>query len=229
MYVIKEGGVKRIKEPSAGNQNVIVEFSEVWENERASLRKGKDEESNFSSKALLPTDRPQWSDEDGEAKEDPLHIYEPSIMWEWMGEWQIDSVSMPGMSPEGWLYAFNWGGDWSVECSSSSFVRRRRWIRRRILHRSTVKMIEARHTESFMERIKNLCTDKEKLDLIDEISAEIIAQTPLHKLISCFEFECSRMEVVHKINEKMPFDAVMKKSIIHLFFLARNKRKLMSL
>lgn len=100
LYIIKGGGFAAPQKSSLKT----IEYSEVWENERASsLISSSSYDDLFSWKNLLPTDRPRWSDENGEPNDDPWHTYEPSPMWEWLGEWQIDNVSIEGISSNGWL------------------------------------------------------------------------------------------------------------------------------
>lgn len=47
--------------------------------------------------------------------------------WRWDGEWEVDTSA--DTDQEGWQYGFSWAATMGPECSATSFVRRRRWIR----------------------------------------------------------------------------------------------------
>ena len=74
---------------------------------------------------MFPTDRPVWSD----ARNRPQ--YKESVQlpegWCWDGDWEIDMSD--DNDADGWAYG---GFSWkflAAECTATSFVRRRRWLR----------------------------------------------------------------------------------------------------
>jgi hypothetical protein len=40
----------------------------------------------------------------------------------------------PSVDPDGWQYAVNWTGSWSAQRGVATVVRRRRWVRVRVLN-----------------------------------------------------------------------------------------------
>jgi len=104
---------------------------EVYENQRTLLV------GDYSSKYLIPladTCGP-WSDARGNPR-NPADVTLPSPDWVWVGEWHVDR-ERPGVDPDGWQYATNWTGSWSPQRSMTTVVRRRRWIRERVLKRTS--------------------------------------------------------------------------------------------
>ena len=110
---------------------------EVYENQRRPFTKlswsRNASAEGFHHSTLLPTERKQWSTEDGKhaALDDPSW---PGPGFEWIeAEWRV-VVGEGRADHEGWEYAFNWGRPFSPERVSSGvaqdFVRRRRWQRR---------------------------------------------------------------------------------------------------
>ena len=77
---------------------------------------------------MLPTERGQWTDSDGNPLPDPHADPAPPDGWEWQGDWY---------TPAGWVYAgsfaaplTHWTASASTKAGSKSIVRRRRWERR---------------------------------------------------------------------------------------------------
>ncbi|KAI9218990.1 hypothetical protein BC828DRAFT_387191 [Blastocladiella britannica] len=100
----------------------------VWENQRGTALIGR---PRFSSRSLLPTDRAPWSDAAGgfSLPRDSIQLSDPDA-WDWVSEWMIDMAL--DVDADGWMYSFNFGSfPWSPTCSFTTYVRRRRWIRRR--------------------------------------------------------------------------------------------------
>ncbi|KAI9190195.1 Tectonin beta-propeller repeat-containing protein 1 [Blastocladiella emersonii ATCC 22665] len=100
----------------------------VWENQRGTALVGR---PRFSARALLQTDRGPWSDADGNfsVARDSIQLPDP-VRWEWVSDWMVD-MSLD-VDPDGWSYSFNFAGfPWSATCGLTSYVRRRRWVRRR--------------------------------------------------------------------------------------------------
>ena len=114
----------------SSSSNVLLETDDVWENQRGNAMFGT---PNYSAKGLLPTDRSQWSDAQGNFKlaKEKLQLPDPR-QWEWVSDWMVDMHA--GVDAEGWQYAFNFtSSSWSPECSRLDYVRRRRWKRLRRL------------------------------------------------------------------------------------------------
>ncbi|KAG8234661.1 hypothetical protein J437_LFUL006550 [Ladona fulva] len=87
----------------------------------------------FSSK-LLPTDRPQFSSEDGLVKRIPEEIHLPSSAWAWEeSSWKIEaSLNGQPLDVKGWTYAVDFPANYHPQKLWSSCVRRRKWVRHRI-------------------------------------------------------------------------------------------------
>ncbi|ORZ29792.1 hypothetical protein BCR44DRAFT_69202 [Catenaria anguillulae PL171] len=105
----------------------------IWENQRGTGLLGR---PRFSARSLLPTDRRPWSDSDGNFSLPRDAIQLPADgQWEWTGDWMVDMNPLPGVAecdPDGWIYSFNFVGfPWSPTCSLTTYVRRRKWVRRR--------------------------------------------------------------------------------------------------
>jgi len=92
----------------------------TFENQRWSVTKG------WSDKAMIVTDRPAWSSEDGRT---PLlkssFTLEPH--WKWEDEWFRDLSSE--FDDEGWQYAIDFPRRYSRTKRKLSFVRRSKWSR----------------------------------------------------------------------------------------------------
>ena len=69
----------------------------------------------------------------GNQRSPPQQITLPAD-WEWIdSDWKIDANIEGGIDKEGWQYAINWRREWYNNIFNSSFTRRRKWIRARIL------------------------------------------------------------------------------------------------
>ena len=84
-------------------------------------------------KPFLPTDRDEWSSEDGRRALARSAVQLPSggrgSQWQWDGEWVVDMSG--GVGKDGWEYAFDFGmlGERKGAKAMKDSVRRRRWIR----------------------------------------------------------------------------------------------------
>uniref|UniRef100_A0A0A9YYT5 Tectonin beta-propeller repeat-containing protein n=1 Tax=Lygus hesperus TaxID=30085 RepID=A0A0A9YYT5_LYGHE len=96
---------------------------ESYENQRWLPMEG------FSAR-LLPTDRWQFSSEDGLTDRHLEKIRVPSMAWQWEGEWKIETV-MNGepLDHDGWTYAVDFPSTYYTTKQWSSCVRRRKWVR----------------------------------------------------------------------------------------------------
>ncbi|BES95319.1 DysFN [Nesidiocoris tenuis] len=84
------------------------------------------------SNSLLPTDRWQFSSEDGLTDRSLEKIRVPSMAWQWEGEWKIETV-MNGepLDHDGWTYAIDFPRTYYSTQQWNSCVRRRKWVRTR--------------------------------------------------------------------------------------------------
>ncbi|XP_073983179.1 tectonin beta-propeller repeat-containing peroxin 23 isoform X1 [Rhodnius prolixus] len=84
------------------------------------------------SKRLLPTDRYQFSSEDGLIDRNRENIRVPSMAWQWEGDWYIETV-MNGepLDHDGWTYAVDFPATYYSTQQWTSCVRRRKWVRSR--------------------------------------------------------------------------------------------------
>jgi hypothetical protein len=103
---------------------------EVYENQRKPVLG-----SAFSSQHLVKVERPAWSDEKGRPR--VKRSVQLPRGWSWLDdEWVVD-MRGGSVDADGWQYAFNWPRKFSVaseyhDTPNGRFVRRRRWIRRRV-------------------------------------------------------------------------------------------------
>ena len=89
----------------------------------------------FSSNSLLNFDPPAW--QNAQFHSSPVDIMnaqvpDPSWQWDW-SRWYVDMSR--DVDEEGWEYSFKFGGRFSWHGTNPwwcSFVRRRRWLRRRV-------------------------------------------------------------------------------------------------
>ena len=107
------------------------------------------------SSRLLPTDRPNWSNEEGtQAKQFTDFKCPPG--WSWVSDWRIDKGSGSGSDGagdedgEGWSYAVEFTREWKGEASrgARNLVRRRRWVRKRQSNNKTAE--QQRRNQSLM-------------------------------------------------------------------------------
>lgn len=85
---------------------------------------------------LLPTERPNWSDETGKHKVPKESILLPSDGgWQWQTNWFLD-IDPNFHDKHGWQYAYDFNGPYKKSKSILDFVRRRKWIR--VASRQTV-------------------------------------------------------------------------------------------
>jgi Zinc finger, C3HC4 type (RING finger) len=90
----------------------------------------------------MVTDREVWSNLDGteEVTRDSFAL--PSAHWRWVSDWEIDPTYG---DRNGWQYAFDFKSKWSPHKTAFDFVRRRRWIRTRIMRDLVRELKEAHH------------------------------------------------------------------------------------
>ncbi|CAL4078311.1 unnamed protein product [Meganyctiphanes norvegica] len=99
---------------------------ESYENQRYYPHAG-----GFTSN-LLPTDRTNFSSEDGLTDRTRDTINLPTSGWTWEGQWQLD-VAFNGnlLDTEAWTYALDFPRSYTANKSWYSHVRRRKWVRYR--------------------------------------------------------------------------------------------------
>ncbi|XP_039292319.1 tectonin beta-propeller repeat-containing protein [Nilaparvata lugens] len=84
------------------------------------------------SKRLLPTDRFNFSSEDGLTERCMERIRLPSMAWQWEGNWHIEtSLEGQQLDDDGWTYAVDFPATYHPQKQWSSCVRRRKWVRYR--------------------------------------------------------------------------------------------------
>ncbi|OAP58798.1 hypothetical protein AYL99_06095 [Fonsecaea erecta] len=91
----------------------------------------------YSHSSLLPPDPSPWSNKD--MKDSPVNITNaqvPDPTWEWAwNSWYVDMSH--DVDEQGWQYSFAFGRNWTWHGTHPwfhSFVRRRRWLRKRVKH-----------------------------------------------------------------------------------------------
>lgn len=106
-------------------------LEQVYENQRFLLVWGD---------RMLPTERASWSNEDGSVKVDKSLKVDPKV-WVWLGDWKLD---MTYGDAEGWSYNidFSHPDDWHREKHISDLVRRRLWVRKKLLKRHTAVKVK---------------------------------------------------------------------------------------
>ena len=123
---------------------------QVFENERRDVQHTK------WGKFRLPTDPHRWSNlsatlSQADFKDMEKGLPEPpraGLMWKWQGDWEVDAgfTAYGETDSAGWVYAIDWR-PWLIsheadsshfpsgvaQCTAAHFVRRRRWVRKRVL------------------------------------------------------------------------------------------------
>ncbi|KAK9512765.1 hypothetical protein O3M35_001118 [Rhynocoris fuscipes] len=119
------GGDRQIYVHVHGLDIPIRVKEESYENQRWYPLEG------FSNR-LLPTDRFQFSSEDGLTDRKLEKIRVPSMAWQWEGDWHIETV-MNGepLDHDGWTYAVDFPATYYSTQQWTSCVRRRKWVRSR--------------------------------------------------------------------------------------------------
>ncbi|KZC04781.1 Tectonin beta-propeller repeat-containing protein, partial [Dufourea novaeangliae] len=98
---------------------------EIYENERWLPLEG------FSGR-LLPTDRYNFSNQDGTVDRSRDKVKLPSMAWQWEGDWQIETtLDGQPLDHDGWTYAVDFPATYSTKKQWKSCVRRRKWVRYR--------------------------------------------------------------------------------------------------
>jgi hypothetical protein len=122
----KEKSIRTVR-VAAGQAQPVAE--EVFENQRFLMFKW--------TSSLLPTDRVSWSDRFGTWKvSKPLDAFQlPVGDWSWTGPWEADKRGGE-VDAEGWQYNIDFprtsDTGWVPVRTAAHFVRRRRWLRRRL-------------------------------------------------------------------------------------------------
>ncbi|XP_031840484.2 tectonin beta-propeller repeat-containing peroxin 23 isoform X2 [Nomia melanderi] len=98
---------------------------EIYENERWLPLEG------FSGR-LLPTDRYNFSNQDGTVDRSRDKVKLPSMAWQWEGDWQIETtLDGQPLDHDGWTYAVDFPATYTTKKQWMSCVRRRKWVRYR--------------------------------------------------------------------------------------------------
>ncbi|KAL6266845.1 hypothetical protein P5V15_003674 [Pogonomyrmex californicus] len=98
---------------------------ETYENERWLPLEG------FSGR-LLPTDRYNFSNQDGTVDRSRDKVKLPSMAWQWEGDWQIETtLDGQPLDHDGWTYAIDFPATYTTKKQWKSCVRRRKWVRYR--------------------------------------------------------------------------------------------------
>ncbi|XP_043272116.1 tectonin beta-propeller repeat-containing protein isoform X2 [Venturia canescens] len=98
---------------------------ETYENERWLPLEG------FSGR-LLPTDRYNFSNQDGTVDRSRDKVKLPSMAWQWEGDWHIETtLDGQPLDHDGWTYAVDFPATYSTKKQWKSCVRRRKWVRYR--------------------------------------------------------------------------------------------------
>ncbi|XP_076385311.1 tectonin beta-propeller repeat-containing peroxin 23 isoform X1 [Megachile rotundata] len=98
---------------------------EIYENERWLPLEG------FSGR-LLPTDRYNFSNQDGTVDRSRDKVKLPSMAWQWEGDWQIETtLDGQPLDHDGWTYAVDFPATYTTKKQWKSCVRRRKWVRYR--------------------------------------------------------------------------------------------------
>ncbi|XP_076684994.1 tectonin beta-propeller repeat-containing peroxin 23 isoform X3 [Andrena cerasifolii] len=98
---------------------------EIYENERWLPLEG------FSGR-LLPTDRYNFSSQDGTVDRSRDKVKLPSMAWQWEGDWQIETtLDGQPLDHDGWTYAVDFPATYTTKKQWKSCVRRRKWVRYR--------------------------------------------------------------------------------------------------
>jgi hypothetical protein len=112
----------------------VSEIDILYENQRGSFFCGI---PLYSHSSLLPSDPAAWTNR--EFKDSPVNITnaqvpDPSWRWSWK-TWYVDMSH--DVDEQGWQYSFAFGRNWVWHGTHPwfhSFVRRRRWLRKRVKH-----------------------------------------------------------------------------------------------
>lgn len=133
-YGLGQGRIKRLlkkqKLRQMADEDAVIDV--LYENQRGSLFFGK---PFFSSKSLLNFDPKAWVN--AHMKTSPVNITNaqvPDPSWEWVWKsWYVDMSR--DVDEEGWEYSFSFQNGFAWHGNHPwfhSFVRRRRWLRKRV-------------------------------------------------------------------------------------------------
>ena len=122
---------------SAATNDLTYHVDCSFQNERRSLV------GRFSKENLMQQDyRGAWSNDDGTVRmKGKSHVKCPNASYHWVSDWEIETCHRKGQ--EGWEYALNWPGEWSLmerfwkaawqpRPTVRTLVRRRKWRRLRL-------------------------------------------------------------------------------------------------
>ncbi|XP_053971353.1 tectonin beta-propeller repeat-containing protein isoform X1 [Hylaeus volcanicus] len=124
-YMWAIGGDRQVYVHVHGLDVPIRIKEEIYENERWLPLDG------FSGR-LLPTDRYNFSNQDGTADRSRDKVKLPSMAWQWEGDWLIETtLDGQPLDHDGWTYAVDFPATYSTKKQWKSCVRRRKWVRYR--------------------------------------------------------------------------------------------------
>ncbi|KAK6625221.1 hypothetical protein RUM43_005512 [Polyplax serrata] len=119
------GGDRQIYVHVHGLDIPIRVKEESYENERWTPFDG-------FSKRLLPTDRYNFSSQDGTINRTLKKIRLPSMAWQWEGDWKLElNLNGQPLDHDGWTYAVDFPATFYATKQWTSCVRRRKWVRYR--------------------------------------------------------------------------------------------------
>ena len=114
-------GISAMPQISSSTETVV---ESVYESERKTLTKPFGVEHLQAGK-----DPPAWANERGQPTPKSKFILQPG--WNWQDDWRVHSTV--GCDPDGWQYADNFKGTFVDKKKLSHRVRKRRWIRTRVV------------------------------------------------------------------------------------------------
>ena len=139
-------GAKKRRQEFKRLKEEVQEIDILYENQRGSFFCGI---PLYSHSSLMPIDHSPWTNKD--FKESAVNITnaqlpDPSWQWAWKN-WYVDMSH--DVDEEGWQYSFAFGRNWAWHGTHPwfhSFVRRRRWLRKRVKRDSQGKRGKHRGT-----------------------------------------------------------------------------------
>ncbi len=163
----------------------------------------------WSVRHLLPTDRPDWSNETGKEAMPRDAQRLPSDAWVWDGDWRVDlallrrattgSGGSGGVDEEGWEYAIDFPREYTPHRMWYHSVRRRRWIRVRRLREAVEAEDVARNLREAEQSKRGGGANMQPDDRSAVAAASLIGD-PVFSMAG-FAFEQSRAITAEKIAE----------------------------
>lgn len=177
----------------------------VYENQRGTYLKNN---LKFNSKSLLPTDYPNYSSIDGKFSV-PKEMLLLSKTQEWISDWIIDRQGQ--VDEDGWVYAQGFKkGSWSDTPSTSTYVRRRKWIR--MFNNLEPQVQKPEETES-LNAFSKCKIDRERFNVFKSL-VEQDKYSDQMSIFELFETENIRVEalklLVGKIDRESLLEMVVK-------------------